>query len=373
MNEIKELIRSDYPTIDENESISKAISKMDTEDGIILLKDGKYSGVLNKRDISKAKISPNTKANTFLENVAKVSSKETLENTAGLMLESDSYILPVFGKKKKFLGVITAKDVLKKSIEDDFGDEPIKHYISQPVIDISAEEPVSKAINIFHDEDISRLPVYENNELSGILTIDHILSPFIHPEHRQGGSGQYNDTSKYGASMADKKEYLDLPIKGVMSRTFSLKLPEENVRSIVKTMVETDYQGIFIGKKNDLVGVVTKRDLLEPLATTIIQQPVVIQFSGKLDKINDFDKKWAREVIHSNFEKHLDFLDNAHIYVRLKRHSEQSKGKHIIFCNMRLSSPRGMFVARDEGWGYMDAINKSADAVERQIRKQKRW
>lgn len=373
MNGIKDLIRSDYPAIDENETISKAISTMDTEDGILLLKDGKYSGILNKRDISKAKISPDTKAKTFLEHVANVSSKETVENAAGLMLESDSYVLPVFGKKKKFLGVITAKDVLRKSIEDDFGDEPVKHYISQPVIDISAEEPVSKAINIFHDEDISRLPVYEDHELSGILTIDHTLTPFIHPEHRQRGSGQYQDMSKYGASMGDKKEYLDLPIKGVMSQTFSLRSPDESVRSIVKTMFEKDYRGIFIGEKNDLIGVVTKRDLLEPLATTTIQEPMVIQFSGKLDKINDFDKKWAREVIHSNFEKHLDYLDNAHIYVRLKRHSEQSKGKHIIFCNLRLSSPRGMFVGRDEGWGYMDAINKSAAAVERQIRKQKRW
>ncbi|MBS3778540.1 MAG: inosine-5-monophosphate dehydrogenase, partial [Candidatus Thermoplasmatota archaeon] len=72
-------------------------------------------------------------------------------------------------------------------------------------------------------------------------------------------------------------------------------------------------------------------------------------------------------------EKYLDFLDNAHIYVRLKRHTEQSRGKHIIFCNMRLSSPRGMFIGREEGWGYMDAINKSIEAIERQIKKNKQW
>lgn len=372
MKDIKAIIRNDYPTIDENESLSKAVSHMGKEDGIVLLQNGKYKGIVNKRDISKAKISPNTKVKTFLEHVASLSSDEIMENTAGLMLESDSYVLPVF-EKKKFIGVITAKDVLKKAVEEDFGDEQINHYVSKPVINISAEAPVSKAINIFHDEDISRLPVIENNELSGILTLDHTLENFIHPEHRQGGTGQYDDSSKYGAYMADKKEYLDLPVKGLMSRTFALKSPDETVRSVVNTMVKHDYQGILIGKENNLEGIVTKRDLLEPLATTIIREPMVIQFSGKLDRISDFDKQWARDVIHSNFEKYLDFLDNAHIYVRLKRHTEQSRGKHIIFCNMRLSSPRGMFIGREEGWGYIDAINKSIEAIEKQIKKKKRW
>lgn len=372
MDIIEDIIDKDYPKIDENESISKTISKMKNKDGIILLKDGKYNGVLNKRDISRAKISPNTKAKTFAQNVAKIQAKETIRNTAGLMLESDSYVLPVF-TKDKLIGAITAKDLLHKAVENDFGKESIENYITKPVIKITSEEPVSKAMRIFNEEDISRLPVYDNEKLLGIITIDHTLSTFIHPEHRQGGSGQYDDSSKFGASMADKKEYLDLPVKGLMSEIVSMKKSDEDVRSIVNTMFKHDYRGVLIGENNTIEGIVTKRDLLEPLATSSIRDPMVIQFSGKLDKINDFDKEWTRDVIHSKFAKYLDFLDNALIYVRLKRHTEQSKGKHIIFCNMRLSSPRGMFVARDEGWGYIDAINKAAEAIERQLKKKKRW
>lgn len=372
MNEIKGLIRKEFPKVDENEPISKAISKMKKNDGIIILKNGKYEGVLTKRDISRAKISPDTKVKTFLQHVAKVSIGESIENTAALMLESDSYLLPVF-EKKDFVGIITAQDLLKKAVDDTFGDESITGYISKPVIKISHEEPVSKAINIFNEEDISRIPVYENNELSGILTIDHTLAPFIHPEHRQGGTGQYDDTSKFGAYMGNKKDYLDLPVKGLMSQRISLIKPDQNVRSVVHTMFEKEYRGVFIGEEDNLEGIVTKKDLLEPLATTMIEEPMVIQFSGKLNRIKDFDKKWAKEIIHSNFKKHMEYLDNVHIYVRLKRHTEQSRGKHIIYCNLRLSSPRGMFVATDEGWGYIDAINKTTEAVERQIRKKKRW
>lgn len=369
---IEEIIDMDYPKIDEDESISKAISKMKDKDGIILLKEGKYSGVLSKRDISRAKINPSAKAKTFSQNVAKISSKETIENTAGLMLESDSYVLPVF-QNEKLIGAITAKNVLHKAAEKEFGDESIEKYITKPVIKIGSDEPVSKAIRIFNEEDISRLPVYDNKQLKGIVTIDQTLSTLIYPKHRQGGLGQYDDTSKYGAYMADKKEVLDIPVSGLMSEIVTMMKPDEQVRNIVNTMFTQNYRGVLIGEEDNIEGIVTKRDLLEPLATSLIQEPMVIQFSGKLDKIKDFDKKWTREVIHSKFKKYLDFLDNAFIYVRLKRHTEQSKGKHIIFCNMRLSSPRGMFVARDEGWGYIDSINKATEAIERQLKKHKRW
>ncbi len=371
MESIKEIIEKDYPKIEEDEKISQAISNMGDSDGIIVLSDGKYRGVLSKRDISRAKISPNTKPTRFLKNVASLNEEETIENTAGLMLESDSYILPVF-EKDKIIGVVTARDLLKKAVEKEFGEEPIKKYISKPVIKITSEEPVSKAIKMFKEEDISRLPVFKNNELSGMITIDDTLSKFIHPEHRQGGSGQYQDTSKYGAYMADKKEYMDLPVQGIMSERVKIMDPESKLRDIVNTMCENNYRGMIIGKDKNIEGIITKKDLLEPLATSVIRQPIVIQFSGKLDSINGFNKQRPKEIIFSNFKKYLDYLDNAHIYVRLKRHTEQSQGKHIIYCKMRLSSPRGMFIASEEGWGFMDSINKSCEAIEKQIKKNKR-
>lgn len=370
MNGIKEIIQKDFPKIDGNDPISKAASHMQNYEGIILLRDGKYDGLLNKRDLAKTKISPNTKAKTFLSHVAKLSSEETIEKTAALMLESDSYVLPVFDKKK-LIGIVTAKDLLKAAVESEFGDETVDTFISQPVIKIDADDPISKAINLFNTKDISRLPVYENDQLSGILTIDDVFSIFVHPEHRQGGTGQYKDKSKYGAYMADKKEYLQIPVKGLMSELVTTLNSDETIRNVVNTMFERHYRGVLIGNEHTVEGIVTKKDLLEPLATTMVREPLVVQFSGKLDQIKDFNKQWPRDVIHSNFEKYLDYLDNALITVRLKQHDEQSKGKHIIFCNMRLSSPRGMFVAKDEGWGYMDAINKCSEAIERQIEKKK--
>ncbi len=368
MNKVKNIIKKDYPKVEGEEQISKAVSHMNDYEGIIVLEDGKYAGILNKRDISRAKISPKAKVKTFVKNVAKISGKEDLAKTAAYMLESDSYILPVF-EKDKIIGIVTAKDVLKKAVEKEFGEEKIEKYISKPVIKIDADDPVSKAIRIFKEEDISRLPVFENNNLSGIITLDDTLSKFIHPEHRQGGSGQYDDTSKYGAYMADKKESIDLPIRGMMSSTYQLMEPDRKVKDVVNQMFEKDYRGMMIGKGDIIQGIVTKRDLLEPLATSMITEPIVIQFSGKLDQIKDFNKIRPKEIIYNQFKKYLDFLDNAYVYVRLKQHTEQSKGKHIIYCKMRLSSPRDMYVASEEGWGYLDAINKSIEAIEKQIKK----
>jgi CBS domain-containing protein/ribosome-associated translation inhibitor RaiA len=371
MNSIKEIIKKDYPNLEGNEPISKAIAFLKDTDAIVILDGGKYQGMLSKRDISIAKISPETKAKSILKNVAKLSIDESIEATAGLMLESDSYVLPVF-EKGKIVGIITAEDLLKKAVENKFGEETIDKYISKPVIKIASDDSVGKAIKIFKEEYISRLPVYENNRPSGIITLDDTISKFIQTEHRPGGSGQYEDKSKYGAIMSDKKEYYDIPVKGVMSSSLLIVPPDERISDVVNEMFKREYRGMLIGKDNEIEGIVTKRDLLEPLATSTILEPIVIQFSGELDKIKDFNKQRPKEIIFSNFKKHLDYLDNAYIYVRLKQHYEQSKGKHYIFCKMRLSSPRGMFVAAEEGWGFMDAINKSLEAIEKQIRRFKR-
>jgi CBS domain-containing protein/ribosome-associated translation inhibitor RaiA len=267
--------------------------------------------------------------------------------------------------------MISAEDLLRKAAKDDFGDESIDRFMTTTVRTIHPDEPVSKAMKIFDEEDISRLPVLKNDRIIGIITIDDILTKITHPEHRQGGSGQYEDSSKFGTYMADKSEYLDLPVHGIMSETVDIMSSDENVRSIVESMFQKNYRGIIIGKQDELEGVVTKRDLLVPLASFTVLEPMIIQFSGELDRIKDFEKTRAREIIQTNFEKYLEYLDNAHIVVRLKQHDEQSKGRHIIYCKMRLSSPRGMFIGTDEGWGYLDAINKSSEAIDRQIRKQK--
>jgi CBS domain-containing protein len=371
MSNIKDIIKKNYEKIDENESISNVLSKLKKTEGIIILKDDNYKGILDKRDISRAKISPETKAKTLLKNVAKISSDENIEKTAGLMLESDSYVLPVF-EKDRIIGVVIAEDILRKAVENDFGEEIIKNYMSTPVIKITPDSSVGKAIKIFKEEDISRLPVYEDNKLYGIITLDDVLSRFINPEHRQGGSGQYEDSSKYGAYMVDKKEYLNLPVTGFMSETFTMFSSDEKVKKIVSEMLKHEYRGILIGENNQLEGIVTKRDLLEPLATSIIIEPIVIQFSGDLDKIKDFNKRRPKEILYESYKKYLEYLDNVYIYIRLKQHYEQSKGRHIIFCKMRLSSPRGMFIASDKGWGFIDAINKASESIEKQIRRTKR-
>ena len=370
MKTIRKIINTDFKTIDEDQPISKAISRLKNTDGIIIVSQGKYEGVLQKRDISRAKISVETKAKTFIKHVAKVSVDETLEATAGLMLESDSYLLPVFDNET-LIGEIRAIDLLKQAVRDDFGKESVDNFISKPVLTIHPSDPVSKAMELFNQEDISRLPVVKNNSIKGILILDDIITKFIHPEHRQGGSGQYADLSKYGAYMADKSDYLDIPVEGIMNTRINMTGGDETIESIVMLMEKQNNNSVLITHNNHIQGIVTKRDLLEPLAVFTVLDPMVVQFSGKLDRITDFEKPRARDVIHTNFEKYMDYLDNAHIYVRLKRHDEQRRGKHLIYCKMRLSSPRGMFIASAEGWGYLDAINIASEAIDKQIRRDK--
>jgi hypothetical protein len=148
--------------------------------------------------------------------------------------------------------------------------------------------------------------------------------------------------------------------------------PKTQVKYVINKMIKLNLRGILLGKNNKLEGVITKKDLLEPIISQRQRLPFFIQFAGELDNIKNFNKKDPKEELETTFLKYLDFLENIHLFIHLKQHNEKRRGVHLIYCKMRLSSPRNMFIASDEGWGFMQAIKNTSNDIEKQIRRTKR-
>lgn len=373
MTSAKDIMDKKYEELEMDAPISKAFPMFKNNEGIVLTDGKRYQGVMVKRNALRGKIQPKTKVAKFKQNVARLAPDDPLDKIAWLMLESDSYVLPVIGEHEKVMGVVKAEDVIKEAAKAKMGAENISKYMNFPVITIEPDEPVAKAMRIFKQEDISRLPVVSDNRLHGIITMEDTISRIIHPEHREGGTGMYDDTSKYGGYIDEKKEYLDLPVEGIMSETVTVMKSNKSIKELTEKMKEFNFRGMLLGTEEELDGVITKRDLLEPIARSEVIEPLIIQFSGDLDRLSGFSKETARRQIRETFEKYMDFLKNAYVHVRMKQHDETRKNMHLIHCKIRLSTPggRGMFIASDEGWGFVDAINKTTEAIEKQIKKDK--
>lgn len=361
-----DLLQTTYPVVEPDATISKAYPLFGQHDTIMIV-DGhaKFHGVLRKRDALRPKLPEDAKISNLSHSVSKISPDTPIEELAWLLLESDVYQLPVF-VKNKLQGVVTTDAVLTSALAGSFGDTPIKSFMSHPVKTAPPDETVGKALRIFKDHDISRLPIVDHGKLVGIVTMDDLITRLFHPDHKAKG------LQNHGELIGEKEKKLQLPLAGFMNRELVLMSPETPTRDVFAEIERWSYRGMLLGEQGQLQGIVTKKDLLRPLARAEIQEPLVIQFAGDWRDITEFTQDEAREELQKVFHKYLTFLRNANVVVTFEQREKKLRGYHLISCEIRVSAAAGRFVATDEGWGYFSAMRKTSSAIERQIHHKKR-
>jgi len=357
----EQLISRDYRVIGPDEPISHALSIFEESDTIIVMEGKDYRGVLVEKELTRAKLPPNAKVKSFIKYAPKLDMNTPIEEISRLMLESNIYHLPVFDEEK-LVGVVKIDDLLKNVIEERFGEEKIENFISKNVRYVSPDDNIGKVIKIFREANITRLPVVEDGKIVGVITLKDLMEKVIHPE----------DKPEYGEFVAEKKRYLKIPVKGIMTSSPFTLPPDAKVREAVEEMLNRNIGGIIVAEDKKLIGVVTKKDLLEPIASRGKEERIFIQFCGELNKIEGFDKEEGLSSIQNFLRKHESFLEEGYMYVYLKQHKEKRHGLPLIHCKIRLSSSRGMFVASGENYGFRAALKDALNAVEKQIEKEKR-
>jgi len=356
----KDFVSDDCRVIDENEPISHALSLFEETDSIIVTRKKEYAGMLVEKELTRAKLPPNAKVKNFIRQVPKINPDMPIGEVARLMLENEIFTLPVF-EDKKLMGVVRVDDLLKKIVEKEFGYEKIGKFVSKDVKFVFPGDNIGKVIKIFRENNISRLPVVENGRVVGVITMHDLMEKVILPEEKP----------EYGEFIAEKKRYLKIPVKGIMMPDPFMVSPDDSVRKVVEEMIEKKIGGVIVSSGEKLVGIVTKKDLLEPIASTEKEEKIFVQFCGELEKVEDFDLSEGSLLLKNFLRKYEEFLETGYLYVYLKQYKERKHGLPLIYCKLRLSCPKGVFTAADEGWGFHAALKNAISAMEKQIEKAK--
>ncbi len=356
----QQLMTKDFAVIDEDETISRALSMLENTDALVVMKGKEYRGIITEKDLIRAKIPPNAKVKSFVKHAPKIEPDTPIEEIARLMLESDIYHLPVF-QDNKLVGIVRDDDLLKRIVEEQLGNEQVSNFMSSQPITINPDDNIGKVVKLFKEKDISRLPVVEDGKIVGIITVRDLLEKVIHPEEKP----------EYGEFIAEKKRYLKIPVKGVMTEEPIVMPPDAKVKDVIEEMLKNNIGGMLIAENEKLVGIVTKKDLLEPIASHGKEEKIFIQLCGEMDKIEGFDKEEAMSYLKEFTRKHEEFLETGYLCAYLKQHKERKHGLPLVYCKIRLSSPKGFFIADDDGWGFRQAMKKAITAIEKQIERLK--
>lgn len=110
-------------------------------------------------------------AHVMVNKVFFASLDHTVRQVRDLMQSKKIHAVPVVGKNRKVMGIITTADLARK-LDDD---APARHVMSSMVATISATEPVSEAARIMREQHIHHLVVTDGPTAVGIVSSYDLL------------------------------------------------------------------------------------------------------------------------------------------------------------------------------------------------------
>jgi CBS domain-containing protein len=335
---------------------------------VVLDKRKKYVGMLSERNMVRGSLDPSkTKVKAVYWKAPHVSPMERLGEAARLMVENDLEYLPAF-EGGKVLGLVTDDAILKVLSRTAYGTKKVEEVMTKEPVTVDESDSIGKAVSRMRDQGISRLPVVSDGRVVGLVTLHDVVDEVYEPRARM--SGKMEGGGEMVKPMKD-------PVSSMMSRPVVAASPRDTVAAAIDTMLARGISCLVVtGPGNRLLGMVTKTDLLRPLARVAVERPFVkLEISVKdRDGLDELDRERLASMLEAFARKHGKTLKDSVVSLYVKSHGGGRGGRggaKLVHCRVMVSGPAGQFSAVGEGWGASRAIRESLDNLERRIIKTK--
>jgi len=291
-----------------------------------------------------------------------IEENEHISRALSLFEETDSIIVT---RKKEYAGMLVEKELTRAKLPPN---AKVKSFV-RPAPKINPDTPIGEVARLMLENEAFILPVFEDKKLIGVVKVDDLLKKIVEKELGYEKIGKFVSKDVKFVSPGDN---IGKVIKIFRENNISrLPVVEDGKVVGVITMHDLMEKGMIVSSDGKLMGIVTKKDLLEPIASTEKEEKIFVQFCGELDRVEDFDRSEGMTLLNNFLRKHETFLETGYLYVYLKQHKERKHGIPLVYCKLRLSCPKGVFTAADNGWGFHAALKNAVSAMEKQIEKAK--
>ncbi len=325
---------------------------------IVVLEGEKFVGIVTERVLLKPRINPLVvKVGSVALMPPRLSPEDNMCKAARLMIENNLKALPVV-QDEKVVGLLAIKNVVS-SCSKLLKGVKVRDVMTRDPVVINVDDTIGKAVSIMRDVGVSRLPVVENNELRGIITLHDLIIKIILPREK----------ASMGDVTGEKVRTLSYRIRDVMTTPVRTAFPWEPVQRALDRMEQYDIDSLVVVEDHRVVGIITLIDILTPIARLNSQrlENIDVQVVYKLGSV-DASAKERVSLMARRFTRRLGkTVGTGVLTLYFKEHKEKHGERHLIHCRARLKTDKYQFVGIGEGWTPDLAARMALDRIERQI------
>ncbi len=326
---------------------------------VVMDRSGRLVGVITERIAVRATVNiDKTKAARLAIRAPTVNVGDSLAEAARLMLENNLKALPV-EDGGSIIGTISIDDMVEGLGDKFFSKFKVRELMTREPITIYPNATVGQAIVKMRENGISRLPVVDGGKLVGIVTIHDVITKVVQPRER----------ATIGEVVGEKTRTLSHPVKDIMTRTVITAHPDEPSNKAINRMLQADVSCLVVVHDGKPVGIITRADILEPIARLAqpTPQPITIQLSFKL---RNLDEEWRNRILElaERYIKRVgSLMGTGNLTLHFKEHKEKHGDRRLIHCRARLNTDKAQINATGEAWTPTQAARIALDKIERKL------
>lgn len=285
------LMETDVVSIAPNETINNALKKMRDLDlhELPVSADGKrLMGVVSYGTLLRRKnISIETKVENIMVVPQRITTEMPLTEVAELFIHSGYRQVPVLSDDK-IAGLVSRSHLLGIIQEvRELKDIPVLEIMSPNVKTVKLEDLVADAVTIMRNMDIRVLPVVDDlDRLVGVVGIKDIAN--------------YNWTEKNRATTGEligENRPADMEVGSVLVEPAVTIGPKNTLGEAAKIMLDRNISSLPVVEDSKLLGIVTKYDIVELIASLRQRNMVYMQITGLED-----DDRFALDMMSKEVE-----------------------------------------------------------------------
>lgn len=187
--------------------------------------------------------------------VVKVHEDVPLFITVQIMVEQNKGTLPIIDHDGDLVGIITERDLAFLLADTEHNIEvKVREIMTPNVITCHANCTIGNALHIICREGFRRLPVLENDQLIGYLTVKNLLKYFI----------RENVVKLFKTH--DIKPAFEENVSAIMSRPVITIGPNAPVTECAKILKQKNIGALPVVEDQKLIGIITEHDFVEAMA-----------------------------------------------------------------------------------------------------------